>query len=121
MEHRIQVAPEEEARILEGLGIGVEQEATVDAKTTTMPFPLLVAATLNAHYTWNRILEFYANSEDRSKEAIRNFVRYLPGQVVESLKPLIYWHDTFLYKRIWDKPPSKTCLKKGLDLIYQNI
>ena len=69
-------------------------------------FQSRVEQTLSTYYTWTRIKDAQDDKDKLKEVALHANVDMLQG--------LIYFHDIWLYKQLWSKPPSKGCLKAAL-------
>ena len=82
-----------------------------------------VEVVLMGFATWNRIQIHLVHSkgmeDDVVEQAWKELMTSLNGTILNQIKPLIYFFDVQLYYRIWKKKPSKTCLKRGIDTLYE--
>lgn len=69
-------------------------------------FQCRVEKTLSTYYTWT-LLKAAQDDKDKLKEVGDK-------ASLDCLQGLIYFHDIWLYKQLWSKPPSRACLKASL-------
>lgn len=100
----IQNASEEELQQIREL-----LEAVVEER---QGFENQVHKTLNEYNTYNRVLD---GIRDNNLEAVLRTVNW---DTLESIRGLIYFKDFHIYNLLWKKPPTKSSLKRAIDLMY---